>query len=159
VTVVGCVIAVCRADRTGVPKAPVSRATLIAGHGIEGDAHAGPWHRQLSLLDVAAVRELEGGGPPFPPGTFGENLRLEGVDLAPLGPGSRLTVGACELRVTQVGKTCHTRCGVWQRTGDCVMPRAGVFAEVVQGGTVAAGDPVVVVEAASPAAGQEVASR
>ena len=155
----GQVVAVCRASRTGVPKEPVSQATLVAGHGLAGDAHAGPWHRQLSLLDVAAVHELEGGGPPFPPGTFGENLRLEGVDLAALGPGSRLTVGGCELRITQVGKTCHTRCGVWERTGDCVMPRAGVFAEVVRGGTVSDGDPVEVLEEPAPAVGQEVESR
>lgn len=158
-TVAGRVIAVCRADRTGVPKEPVSRARLVAGHGIDGDAHAGPWHRQLSLLDVAAVRELEAGGPPFPPGTFGENLRFEGVDLAALGPGSRLTVGACELRVTQVGKTCHTRCGVWERAGDCVMPRAGVFAEVVRGGAVAAGDGVVVVEVVVATVSEQVGSR
>jgi len=137
----------------------VARADLIAGHGLEGDAHAGPWHRQLSLLDGAAVRALESGGPPFPPGTFGENLRLEGVDLAALGPGSRLTVGGCELRVTQVGKTCHTRCGVWERTGDCVMPRAGVFAEVVRSGRVAPGDPVEVVEVAAPTVTQEAGSR
>lgn len=154
----GRVVAVCVADRTGVPKEPVARATLITGHGLDGDAHAGPWHRQLSLLDAAAVRSLEAGGPPFPPGTFGENLRLEGVDLSALGPGSRLAVGACELRVTQVGKTCHTRCGVWERAGDCVMPRAGVFAEVVRGGPVVTGDPVAVVEVAAPTAAREAAN-
>ncbi len=155
----GRVVAVCRAARTGIPKEPVARGDLIAGHGLEGDAHAGQWHRQLSLLDAAAVRTLEAGGPPFPPGTFGENLRLEGVDLTALGPGSLLKVADCELRVTQVGKTCHTRCGVWERAGDCVMPRAGVFAEVVRGGPVVPGDPVGVVEVAAPDVTREASCR
>jgi molybdopterin adenylyltransferase len=140
----GTVVAVCVSERKGVPKHAVERAALRAGHGIEGDAHAGPWHRQVSLLADADVATMRAQGLDLAPGAFGENLVLGGIDLGALGLGSRLRVGGAELELTQIGKLCHTRCAIFFRAGDCVMPRAGVFAQVVGEGAVEAGDAVEV---------------
>jgi molybdenum cofactor synthesis domain-containing protein len=126
----------------GVPKRPVREAVFRAGHGIEGDAHAGPWHRQVSLLaaeDIEAVRQA--GLPQIGPGAFAENVVVSGLDLAPLGLGTRLRLGRdVTLVVTQIGKVCRAPCEIGRVTGDCIMPRCGLFARVEQGGTVRAGD-------------------
>jgi molybdenum cofactor synthesis domain-containing protein len=127
----------------GTVKTPVDRIAIDA-HGVVGDAHAGPWHRQVSLLsrdEVAAwaVRH----GRTIEPGAFGENLTLAGPALAVAAPLDRLEIGPVMLEVTQIGKACHgTGCSIYQEVGDCIMPRAGVFARVLAGGTVAPGDPV-----------------
>lgn len=144
----GRIEAICLSLRKGEKKTPQPSARFIAGHGIEGDAHAGPWHRQISLLaaeDVEWMRER--GSPDLGPGDFAENLVVTGQDLRALGLGSRLRIGATtELSVTQLGKVCHQRCAIYYRTGDCIMPRLGVFARVVRDGTVVAGDMVGVLE-------------
>jgi molybdopterin adenylyltransferase len=145
----GTLVAVCSSARTGVPKRPLAAGELRAGHGLEGDAHAGPWHRQLSLLDVDDIAEMERRGLELAPGDFGENLVVEGVDLAALGVGSRLGVGDAELRITQIGKECHDHCAIYEAAGDCIMPRRGLFAEVVRGGRVVPGCQVRVVELCS----------
>jgi len=119
---------------------------LRVAHGLEGDAHAGEWHRQLSLLDIADIRTMEARGLTLAPGTFGENLVVEGVDLSVLGIGSRLAVGDSELRITQIGKECHDRCAIYAAAGDCIMPRRGLFAEVLRGGPIAPGSAVRVLE-------------
>lgn len=142
----GTLIAVCLSERTGVPKRPLAEGVLRAGHGLEGDAHAGPWHRQLSLLDADDIAEMERLGIELSPGDFGENVVVEGVDLGALGVGSRLRIGGAELRITQIGKECHDRCAIYQAAGDCIMPRKGLFAEVVRGARIAPGCPVRVVE-------------
>jgi molybdenum cofactor synthesis domain-containing protein len=113
---------------------------------MEGDAHAGPWHRQLSLLDQATVDAFSRAqGLTLAPGAFGENLRVCGVDLTSLGLGSRLRLGEqATIAITQIGKTCHQRCAIYEQTGDCIMPRMGVFARVEEGGRIAVGDVVAV---------------
>jgi MOSC domain-containing protein YiiM len=142
----GRLLAVCRSTRRGVTKEPVEMGLLRAGHGLEGDAHAGDWHRQLSLLDAGDIRDMEAKGIELAPGAFGENLIVTGLDTTSLGVGSRLAVGDAELRITQIGKECHERCAIYVTTGDCIMPRRGLFAEVLRGGRVAAGTPVEVLE-------------
>jgi molybdenum cofactor synthesis domain-containing protein len=144
----GRVEAICISIRRGEKKSPQPMARFVANHGIEGDAHAGSGHRQVSLLaveDIAKVRE--GGLPGLKSGDFAENLVVSGVDLGALGLGSRLRLGSdTELTVTQLGKQCHQRCAIYDQTGGCIMPRRGLFARVVRDGTVAAGDAVEVLE-------------
>jgi len=123
-------------DRTGVRKHPVPRVLLRADHGIVGDAHAGDWHRQVSLLAREDIDSLRGRGMEIGFGDFAENLTTDGVDLASLPVGTRLHVGTALLEITQVGKECHGGCAISRTTGDCVMPRKGVFARVVRGGEV-----------------------
>jgi len=142
----GAVLHVCVSERKGTAKQPVPKALLREDFGLEGDAHAGSGHRQVSLLAEADIHSLR--TPDFdpPPGAFGENLVVTGLALRDLGIGSRVGIAEAELEVTQLGKVCHSRCEIYARTGDCVMPRAGVFARVTRGGWVAAGAPVEVLE-------------
>ena len=145
----GTVLAICTSTRKGHSKAPVERARVIEGHGIEGDAHAGPWHRQLSLLAVGDIEFMRARGlPGLRFGSFAENLVVGGVDFERLGTGSRLRLGGeVEIVVTQIGKECHTACAIMARVGECIMPTRGLFAEVVRGGEVAPGAAVEVLEA------------
>jgi molybdenum cofactor synthesis domain-containing protein len=139
--------ALCVSDLKGERKRPVESAVFRAGHGIEGDAHAGAWHRQVSLLaaeDVDAVRRAR--LPHIGPGAFAENVLLSGLDLAAIGLGTRVRLGReVVLAITQIGKVCHTACEIGRATGDCLMPRRGLFARVEQGGTVRAGDAAEIV--------------
>ncbi|MHC4715798.1 MAG: molybdenum cofactor synthesis domain-containing protein [Planctomycetota bacterium] len=145
----GRVKAISVSEGKGERKRPVEPAVFVADHGIESDGHAGPWHRQVSLLaaeDVETVRQA--GLPDLKPGDFAENVILEGIDLAALGLGSRLRVGGdVVLSMTQIGKVCHTPCRIYHLTGDCIMPRMGLFARVEAGGTVRPGDAAEVIEA------------
>ena len=143
----GNVLSICISDRKGIPKTEAPDAQLLVDHGIEGDAHAGPWHRQVSLLDSRDIETMRAKGLDLAPGAFGENLVVAGVDLALLGLGSRLRVGAAaELSITQIGKTCHDHCAIYEQTGDCIMPRLGLFARVFEPGLVRPGDAVTVLE-------------
>lgn len=140
----GTLQAICVSEERGVRKRPVQRARFIAGRGIEGDTHAGDWHRQVSLLsreDIDTIRlDIEIG-----PGDFAENLVLAGVDLGAVGLGSTIRLGdEVELRISQIGKVCHDRCHIFDLTGDCIMPRLGLFARVERGGEVEVGAPVEV---------------
>jgi len=132
----------------GVPKNEIESIRLIAGHGVEGDAHAGPWHRQVSLLAEESIdRMREMGLTNLAHGAFGENINTLGVNLCALPVGTRLRVGEAELEVTQIGKDCHNDgCAIKQATGQCVMPTDGVFAVVVLGGEVRAGDEIEAIE-------------
>jgi len=141
----GTVLSVCTSDRTGIPKRSVNRAYLSLDSGLAGDAHAGSWHRQVSLLDVADIRTMEAKGLRLKPGAFGENLVISGIDTGRLGIGSRLRIGDAEIEISQLGKVCHTRCAIYFRTGDCIMPRRGLFARVTRPGPVRAGHVVEVV--------------
>lgn len=141
----GRLLHVCISDCKGTTKNPVPHAVLQENHGLLGDAHAGPGHRQVSLLDEADVAGMRAKGLELAPGAFGENLVIAGLDLATLGIGSRLQVGQAELEITQIGKLCYDRCPIYHQTGDCIMPRAGVFARVLQGGKVAPGMSIEVV--------------
>jgi molybdenum cofactor synthesis domain-containing protein len=138
----------CIGETKGVRKRAVDCAVFRAGHGIEGDAHAGPWHRQVSLLsheDIETVRR--DGLRDISPGDFAENIILSGLDLASLGLGTRLRLGRdVVLSITQIGKSCHSRCRIYELTGDCIMPRVGLLARVQVGGTVQTGDPVEILD-------------
>jgi len=144
---VGQVAALCVSEKKGEKKTPIARGRFKADHGLEGDAHAGPWHRQVSLLAAEDIDRLRQTGlPGLQAGDFAENVVLSGLDLAALGLGSRLRLGPdVELSVTQIGKVCHTRCAIYEQTGDCLMPRLGVFARVTRGGMVSVGDRVTIV--------------
>ncbi len=123
-------------DEVGQRKHSVAEAELKPDHGIVGDAHAGDWHRQVSLLADEDIETMRGRGVTLDPGIFAENITTRGVDLAALPVGARLTIGSAELEVTQIGKECHHGCAIYQQVGDCVMPRKGIFAKVVKGGRV-----------------------
>ncbi len=137
-------MAVCTSPRKGMRKKNAGRGVLVEEQGLEGDAHAGGWHRQVSLLAVESIGKMRDMGLDVGPGDFAENLTTEGVDLVGLPLGARLRVGPESLlEVTQIGKECHDRCAIYHQAGDCVMPREGIFARVIRGGPVREGDPIV----------------
>ena len=136
----GRVRAVCTSPAKGTEKRPVPEAVFVKGHGIEGDAHAGKWHRQVSLLSYDKVEEFNARGAQVVDGDFGENILAEGIDFQKLPVGSILRCGTVVLRMTQIGKECHQGCAIRQRVGDCIMPREGVFAEVLEEGVIRPGD-------------------
>ena len=141
----GRVLSVQISERRGERKRPVPEIRLVPRHGIVGDAHAGDWHRQISLLAQESVDAMEA-PVPLDPGIFAENVRTEGIRLRELPVGTRLRIGGAEIRATQIGKECHSACGIRRIVGRCAMPTEGIFAEVVRGGTVRPGDPVEVLE-------------
>jgi MOSC domain-containing protein YiiM len=142
----GTIVSVNTSRKKGQVKTPVLSAELVAGQGIKGDAHLGFAHRQVSLLMIedieAQKRRLAAtAAVSLGPGAFAENLTTRGIDLAALAVGDELVVGrGIRLRVSQIGKECHTKCAVFHLTGDCIMPTRGIFCEVLAGGTVTAGD-------------------
>ena len=137
--------AVCISEEKGVQKIPVETIELRLNHGIVTDAHAGDWHRQVSLLANESVDKMRAKFPTLPAGAFAENILTEGMELFTLPVGTHLRVGETLLEVTQIGKECHEACAIRQVTGDCVMPREGIFAIVLEEGTVRPGDAVAVV--------------
>ncbi len=138
----GRIEAICISKEKGVVKTPVSQALLKVAHGIVGDAHAGDWHRQVSLLAVDSIAQVKALIPDLQHGAFAENIVVSGLELKSLPVGARLRLGEAELEVTQIGKECHSGCAIKQITGDCVMPREGIFGKVLSGGTIRPGDPV-----------------
>ena len=139
------VTAVCVSDRKGIVKTPVDEIFVKINHGIVGDAHAGEWHRQVSLLGDESVDKLRDKMPQLSAGMFAENILTRGVCLYELPIGTKMRVGGSLLEVTQIGKECHQGCAIKQTTGDCVMPREGIFAIVLEEGAIKAGDPVEVI--------------
>jgi MOSC domain-containing protein YiiM len=138
----GKIVAVCRAPAKGMQKNDVGSGLLVEGKGLEGDAHFGFQHRQVSLLNAEEAARIREKVPGLKPGDFAENLLVEGFDLSKLGLGDRLSVGSALLEVTQIGKECHSRCAIYEAAGDCIMPRLGIFCRVVKGGNVSGGDTV-----------------
>ena len=139
--------AVCISEKKGQQKRPVERVLLRPEHGIVGDAHAGNWHRQISLLGQESVDRLqEKIRIPLFPGAFAENILCEGIELCQLPVGTRLRVGTALCEVTQIGKECHADCAIRRQAGDCVMPREGIFVRVLEEGTAKAGDSVEVID-------------
>jgi molybdopterin adenylyltransferase len=124
----------------GSPKSPVPRLVLVAGFGIEGDAHAGSGKRQVSLLADEDIDTMRANLGTLAPGDFAENITTRGIDLASLPVGTRLTIRDAVLEISQIGKECHSGCAIREKTGDCVMPRRGVFAVVVEGGEITGED-------------------
>ena len=143
----GEVLAVCVSGVRGIQKGPVEEAELREGHGIVGDAHAGDWHRQVSLLSRESVDALqEKIAFPLKPGDFAENILVDGLRVYELPVGTKLMVGTALCEVTQIGKECHQDCAIRKAAGDCVMPRQGIFVRVLRSGRVRPGDRVTVLE-------------
>jgi MOSC domain-containing protein YiiM len=139
----GTLRAVCISANKGERKKNIGTGTLLENHGLANDAHAGDWHRQVSLLAVESIAKMQAAGLDVGAGDFAENLTTEGLDLCHLPIGTRLAVGeSCLLEITQIGKICHDRCAIFYQAGDCVMPREGIFARVLNGGDVSEGDAV-----------------
>jgi MOSC domain-containing protein YiiM len=137
------VLAVCISENKGERKKPVESVELRENHGIVGDAHAGDWHRQVSLLAQESIDKMRALGLDVNAGDFAENITTTGIDLVSLPIGSRLQIGDTLLEVTQIGKECHTRCAIFYQAGDCVMPKEGIFVKVISGGVVKPGDEII----------------
>jgi len=144
----GRIAAISISKKKGIPKTNVDSALLIENHGIENDAHAGNWHRQVSFLAMESITTMrEKGLPKLRPGAFAENITTEFINLPALKVGSKIKIGnVAELEITQIGKECHTRCAIYYKVGDCVMPSEGIFAKVIRGGTIYVSDEVRVEE-------------
>lgn len=143
----GVIKAVCTSDVKGIQKTEVASVELRADWGIDGDAHAGAWHRQVSLLPFEKIEDFKSKGAQVSNGSFGENLIVEGLDLRSLPIGTLFRCNDVVLELTQVGKQCHAHCAIYHTMGDCIMPREGVFTRVVHGGVISEGDTIDIVEA------------
>lgn len=127
--------------KKGTRKETVEQASLVKGHGIEGDAHAGPWHRQVSFLASESIQKARDRGLEVTFGDFAENIATSGIDWAEVPIGTRIRLGdAAEVEITQIGKECHNKCAIYYLAGDCIMPREGIFARVLRGGVIRPGD-------------------
>ena len=141
----GKVLAVNVSEAKGTKKSNIQKCDLLKDFGLKGDAHAGPWHRQVSLLANESIEKMRMKGLKVGYGDFAENITTEGVDLVHLPIGTGIRIGdSVFLRVTQIGKECHTRCAIYYQAGDCVMPKEGIFAEVVSEGEVKVGDEIII---------------
>jgi MOSC domain-containing protein YiiM len=137
------IVSVNISEKRGTYKHPVPRAVLKRDYGIEGDAHAENWRRQISLLARESIDKMTAMGVNgLSPGKFAENITTEGIELVSLSVGTRLKLGACEVEVTQIGKECHHHCEIYRQAGTCIMPQEGIFAKVITGGAIAPGDTV-----------------
>lgn len=142
----GRIVAVCTSADKGERKQNIGRGDLVENFGLAGDGHGGDGHRQISLLGIESIAKMRAAGLEVGPGDFAENLTTEGIDLCRLPIGTRLQLaGGALLEVTQIGKICHDRCAIFYQAGDCVMPKEGIFARVLTGGSVAVGDGIRVV--------------
>lgn len=136
----GTVMAVCTSKEKGTLKENVTSADLVKDHGLKGDAHAGNWHRQVSILSYEQIGEFRKRGAEVEFGAFGENLVVSGYDFKTMPLGTKFTCGDVVMELTQVGKKCHHGCAIFQQMGDCIMPREGVFCRVLSGGVIKVGD-------------------
>lgn len=133
----GKIHAISISKRKGIPKSNVDGANLIEDYGIENDAHAGKWHRQVSLLSVESIEKMRKTLPNLRAGAFAENITTQNFDLMSLSIGDKIKIGVnAELEITQIGKECHTKCAIYYRVGDCVMPKEGIFAKVLKPGKI-----------------------
>lgn len=142
----GTVKAVCISEKKGTPKKNIGEALFIEDYGVEKDAHAGKWHRQVSLLSYESIEDFKKRGAVVEDGAFGENLIVSGFDFKNLPVGTRFICGDVVLEMTQIGKQCHQGCAIQKITGDCIMPREGVFARVLHGGVIHQGDELTLAE-------------
>jgi MOSC domain-containing protein YiiM len=139
------IVAVSISPKKGVKKTNILLGRLIENYGLENDAHAGDWHRQVSLLAVESISKIRGKGLDVNPCDFAENITTKGIKLWELPVGTRLKLGKDALvEVTQIGKECHDRCAIYKQVGDCVMPREGIFVKVLKGGTIGPSDGIQV---------------
>lgn len=142
----GKVLAVCISEKKGTQKKNIQEANFIEDFGIEKDAHAGKWHRQVSLLSYEKIEDFRNRGAEVADGAFGENLVVSGFDFKNLPIGTRFRCNDVVLELTQIGKECHHGCEIFQKMGDCIMPREGVFTKVLRGGRIKVGDELVIQE-------------
>lgn len=142
----GKVYAVCISEKKGTQKVNVGKAEFIEDFGIKNDAHAGNWHRQISLLALEKIEAFRAKGIELEYGAFGENLVVDGIDFAMLPIGTKFKCKEVLLELTQIGKKCHNECEIFKKVGDCIMPREGVFARVLHGGVIEEGDILEVIE-------------
>jgi MOSC domain-containing protein YiiM len=141
----GQIKAISISKKKGTKKTNVPEADLKVDFGIDGDAHAGNWHRQISLLAIESIDKMIAKGANVSPGDFAENITTEGIEVSKLPIGCKLKVAeSIELEVTQIGKECHSRCEIFQQVGDCIMPREGIFAKVIKAGKIKVGDTIEV---------------
>jgi len=137
------VLSIAISKKKGVQKEPVNEARLLEGFGVEGDAHGGPWHRQVSFLASERIQEQKKKGLPVDFGAYAENIATSGIDWPNVPVGSRVRIGeSAILEITQIGKKCHTKCAIYSMAGDCIMPREGVFGRVLRGGVIRVGDEI-----------------
>lgn len=142
----GVIKGICISENRGTAKHEIEEAILVKDWGIQGDAHAGHWHRQVSLLSYEKIEEFRKKGADIELGAFGENLIVSGYDFRNLAVGTRFQCGEAVLEMTQIGKECHSHCEIYKRMGECIMPREGVFAIVLQGGTIQKGNNLEIIE-------------
>lgn len=136
----GTIKAVNISEKKGTQKKNIHTVNVIEDWGLENDAHAGKWHRQVSLLSYEKIEEFKAKGAPVNDGAFGENLIVEGFDFKTLPIGTKFRCNDVVLELTQIGKKCHSGCEIYKIMGDCIMPREGVFTKVLHGGKIAEGD-------------------
>lgn len=143
----GKVVAVSISSKKGIPKQNIPVGVFIADFGLQGDAHAGKWHRQVSLLAQESIQKMmEAGAKALNPGGFAENITTKGISLVDLPVGTKLAIGETLQEVSQIGKECHTRCAIYHQVGNCVMPTEGIFTRVVVGGVIRPGDDIRIVK-------------
>ena len=140
----GIIKAVCISEKKGTEKHPVNEIVLKENFGIEGDAHAGKWHRQVSLLSFDKIEDFRARGAEVEDGAFGENLVVQGIDFATLPIGTKFQCNDVVLELTQIGKECHSGCAIFKKMGECIMPKQGVFTKVIHGGVIHPGDELVI---------------
>ena len=142
----GKVMALCISEKRGTQKVNVEEGKFIENFGIENDAHAGNWHRQVSLISYEQIEDFKARGGDVHPGAFGENLIVKGFDFKNMPVGTVFKCNDVELEMTLIGNKCHHHCQIYEQVGDCIMPREGVFARVIKGGTIKVGDEMEVVK-------------
>ena len=137
------IVSLATSKKKGTPKITVPEVSLVREHGIEGDAHAGPWHRQVSFLAAESIEKARNGGLDVTFGNFAENIATEGIDWEMVPVGTKLNLGdSAQVEITQKGKECHNKCAIYYMAGDCIMPREGIFARVLKGGEIRCGERV-----------------
>lgn len=142
----GKVIAVCTSEKKGTQKTSVPEIDVREDWGIQGDAHAGKWHRQVSLLSYEKIEAFRARGAEIEDGAFGENIIVQGIDFATLPVGTKFACNDVVLELTQIGKECHSGCAIFKKMGECIMPKQGVFTKVLHGGIIHPGDELTILE-------------
>ena len=142
----GKVIAICTSPAKGTQKTRIEEGTFIEDFGLEGDAHAGKWHRHVSLLSFDKIEDFRARGAEVEDGAFGENLVVQGIDFATLPIGTKFGCNDVVLELTQIGKECHSGCAIFKKMGECIMPKQGVFTRVLHGGVIHPGDELTILD-------------
>lgn len=145
IEMIGKIVALSISKKKGIPKTNVESVNLIADWGIEGDVHAGNWHRQISFLALESIEKMRAKGLNVRPGAFAENITTEFLDIPNLHLGDIVKVRNAEFEITQIGKECHSKCAIYYKAGDCVMPREGIFGRVLKGGIIKVEDEIIII--------------